>query len=81
MEKSFLGISLRSAKSLEIIEYQIVGSWENNTKHGQGIYAYINGDIYDGFWVEDQKHGRGVYKNKATNAEVKSTKLLLILFE
>lgn len=30
-------------------------------KHGYGIYAYTNGDVYQGEWRRNVKEGRGVY--------------------
>jgi len=30
-------------------------------KHGLGVYAYPNGDVYKGQWLQDRKQGSGVY--------------------
>ena len=37
-------------------------------KHGNGIYLYENGDVYDGEWKRGKKHGYGIYKS--SNGEV-----------
>lgn len=37
------------------------GEWEENKRHGQGVYTYKNGDFYDGSWKEGHKHGKGRY--------------------
>ena len=41
------------------------GDWEDNKKHGKGIYYYNNelwkGDKYEGDWENDNQHGKGIY--------------------
>jgi len=33
-------------------------------RHGNGIYYYANGDVYEGEWKKDKKNGYGKYKYK-----------------
>lgn len=30
-------------------------------RHGQGVYLYPNGDVYQGYWEQDMKQGMGMY--------------------
>ncbi len=36
-----------------------IGEWENDKRHGHGIYWYANGDVYDGQWVNSHMSGHG----------------------
>jgi hypothetical protein len=33
------------------------GSWKGGERHGEGVYATIEGDIFRGGWYEDKHHG------------------------
>ena len=46
------------------------GYWENNKKHGEGVFSYENGDIYSGWWANGVKHGKGTYIIKATGQKI-----------
>jgi hypothetical protein len=46
------------------------GEWENNMKHGKGVYTYPIGDIYDGEWVAGLRAGHGSYTYFATSIKV-----------
>lgn len=35
------------------------GDYENDMKHGYGIYHWANGSSYEGNFSKDQKHGKG----------------------
>lgn len=35
------------------------GEWQNDLKHGQGVYRYENGQKFDGLWQNGLKHGQG----------------------
>ena len=37
------------------------GETKNGKRHGQGVYLYPNGDMYDGGWRKSRKYGKGVY--------------------
>lgn len=52
------------------------GEWDDNRRHGQGIYVYKNGDFYDGEWKEGRKHGTGryVFANKGIMYDGKKVK-------
>lgn len=36
------------------------GFYENDMKHGKGVYKWANGSVYTGYFKNDQKHGRGM---------------------
>ena len=38
-----------------------IGHWENGQKHGEGIFTYLNRDVYSGWWKYGIKHGKGTY--------------------
>ena len=40
------------------------GDYDNDLKHGQGVYTYPNGDVYEGEWKEGLRHGSGKYTYK-----------------
>jgi hypothetical protein len=42
------------------------GSWVDDTKHGQGLLLYENGDEYDGQWEDDAKRGIGTMRWPST---------------
>ena len=35
------------------------GEWKDNTKHGHGVFAWANGNKYEGPYVNDRQHGEG----------------------
>lgn len=35
------------------------GDYENDKKHGQGVFTWASGNIYKGDFVEDQRMGNG----------------------
>jgi 1-phosphatidylinositol-4-phosphate 5-kinase len=37
------------------------GQWKLDRKHGVGLQAYANGDVYHGSWVQGQMEGHGRY--------------------
>ncbi len=49
-------------------EYQ--GYWENNRKHGEGVFNYPNGDNYTGWWRFGEKEGTGTYYSAQTNMKL-----------
>ena len=52
-----LNTMVRSYASLWLFFHQ--GSFVGGKRHGQGVYLYVNGDVYQGEWEEDVKHGDG----------------------
>jgi len=38
------------------------GEFQNEMRHGYGVYQYDNGSVYEGEWRNDVKHGRGVQR-------------------
>ena len=38
-----------------------IGYWENGKRHGEGVFTYINKDIYSGWWKFGKKEGTGTY--------------------
>ena len=36
------------------------GMFENNKRHGQGIYKWANGDVYKGSYQNGKMHGEGI---------------------
>ena len=30
------------------------GYWLNNRKEGQGVFRFVNGNVFEGEWVEDK---------------------------
>ena len=37
-----------------------VGQWfQDQAKHGQGVYYFANGNRYDGLWYKDYQQGQG----------------------
>ena len=40
------------------------GDYQNDLKHGQGVYTYPNGDVYEGEWKNGLRHGNGRYTYK-----------------
>ena len=61
-----LGISQSDDRD-EIIRYgyNYKGELLDGNRHGEGIYYYVNGDIYEGNWKNNKKDGEGtlVYQN------------------
>jgi hypothetical protein len=49
-------------------EYQ--GYWENDRRHGEGIFTYASGDTYSGWWRFGQKEGKGTFTSKATGMKM-----------
>ena len=49
-------------------EYQ--GYWENDRRHGEGVFVYKNGDTYSGWWRFGQKEGKGTFTSKATGMKM-----------
>ena len=47
-----------------------VGEWKDNKMHGQGTYAYANGDNYVGKWRDNMRHGQGTYTYPSGNKYV-----------
>ena len=47
-----------------------VGEWKDNKMHGQGTYAYANGDKYVGKWRDNMRHGQGTYTYLSGNKYV-----------
>ncbi|EPY39345.1 hypothetical protein AGDE_01204 [Angomonas deanei] len=37
------------------------GEFLDNKRHGQGVFYYLNGDIFSGNWKGGLKHGYGTY--------------------
>jgi len=52
----------------ELGEYH--GYWENNRRHGEGVFTYPNGDIYSGWWRFGDKEGKGTYIFKETGMKM-----------
>lgn len=46
------------------------GYWENNRRHGEGVFTYPNGDIYSGWWRFGDKEGKGTYIFKETGMKM-----------
>ena len=47
-----------------IIKYNnlnTLGYWENGKRHGEGVFTYVNKDIYSGWWKFGKKEGTGTY--------------------
>ncbi|WP_407655786.1 hypothetical protein [Azohydromonas lata] len=42
-------------------------SWDDGQRHGQGRFAWADGQVYEGEWVQDRAQGRG--KMKFANGE------------
>jgi hypothetical protein len=49
-------------------EYQ--GYWENDRRHGEGVFVYKNGDVYSGWWRFGEKYGKGTFIAKDTNMKM-----------
>ncbi len=41
--------------------YPPQGRYVNNKKNGEGVYAFINADVYEGEFRDDRMDGYGVY--------------------
>lgn len=39
------------------------GNFYNDSKHGYGVYRWIDGRKYDGHWFNGKQHGRAIYTN------------------
>ena len=37
------------------------GEWQNDLKHGQGIYRWKSGQIYEGGYQNGKMHGQGKF--------------------
>ena len=37
------------------------GGWKMDVFHGQGVYIFHSGEIYDGLLIHGMKEGQGVY--------------------
>lgn len=38
-----------------------LGNFENGKRNGEGMFTYVNKDIYSGEWKNGKKHGNGTY--------------------
>ena len=38
------------------------GDYENDRKHGYGIYTWNDGKQYEGWWQNGKQHGEGIYR-------------------
>ena len=36
------------------------GAFENDARHGQGVYDYPDGSRYEGGWKAGERHGEGI---------------------
>jgi hypothetical protein len=36
-------------------EGEYKGYWENDRRHGEGVFVYKNGDVYSGWWRFGEK--------------------------
>ncbi len=36
------------------------GEWQDDQKHGHGLYRWTNGECYEGQWLTNLKHGSGI---------------------
>ena len=43
------------------INYDLLGEFKENNRHGKGTLQLRNGENYTGDWVHDKKAGEGVY--------------------
>ena len=41
--------------------YMYIGYYSQGKKNGEGMFTYINRDIYSGQWKNGKKHGQGTY--------------------
>merc|ERR1719169_419464 len=46
------------------------GRYNNDKKHGFGIFKWPDGRRYEGFWVHGKQSGQGRYTTKTGNAKV-----------
>ena len=37
------------------------GDFRSGNMEGEGVYRFVNGNIYDGEWKNDKSHGQGKY--------------------
>ena len=58
-----VSLSIPTAQNLMALHFINKGSFSNGKRHGQGVYLYPNGDIYQGEWIEDLKSGFGIFIN------------------
>eukprot|EP00741_Cyanophora_paradoxa_P004025 tig00000754_g3910.t1 len=42
--------------------YVYVGDWDEDERHGRGVYTDIEGNSYEGAWHRGLLHGRGVWR-------------------
>ena len=49
------GVWISGGKPSDIYE----GEYENDMKHGFGLYKWANGSSYEGYFKADRKHGKG----------------------
>ena len=40
---------------------KIIGHFENGRRHGEGVFTYLNKDVYSGWFKYGKKHGKGTY--------------------
>ena len=60
-------ISVRIKTNLFVMQTtgaKFEGDYQNDVKHGNGVYTYPNGDVYDGEWMNGTRHGKGKYSYK-----------------
>ena len=53
--------------------WRILGAFVEGKRHGQGVYLYVNGDVFQGEWENDVKHGSGKIKIKIYDADILGT--------
>ena len=46
------------------------GDYENDLKHGRGVYSYPDKSFYDGEWHKGKQHGQGKYVDSSGNAKI-----------
>jgi hypothetical protein len=39
----------------------ILGHFENGRRHGEGVFTYLNKDVYSGWFKYGKKEGKGTY--------------------
>ncbi|XP_016086575.1 radial spoke head 1 homolog [Sinocyclocheilus grahami] len=52
---------------------KVQGSWVDDQRQGHGVYAYPNGDTYDGEWLHHERHGQGTYTHHETGSQYMGT--------
>ncbi len=52
---SIIGKASISVKKLDL------GHFENGRRHGEGVFTYLNKDVYSGWFKYGKKEGKGTY--------------------